>query len=64
MLSLLWKFSRGYRLTPWKSPYVRWRIETFWGLHADEISPGQFWKFVWERRSDLIRYLFWADRMR
>lgn len=62
--SLLWKFSRGYRLRPWESPYLRWRIETYSGLHADQIGFKDFWAFVWKQRKDLLRYLRWADRMR
>ena len=63
MLRFLWKASRGYRLTPWRSPYLRWRIETYSGLHADEIGFREFWLFVWRSRRDLVRFLRWAERM-
>jgi hypothetical protein len=59
----LWKACRGYRLRPWRSPYLRWRIETYWGLHADEITFQTFWGFVWRQREDLVRFLRWAARM-
>lgn len=59
MLRFLWRATRGYRLRPWKSPYLRWRIETFWGLHAAEIGFGEFWHFVWTRRADLKRFANW-----
>ncbi len=64
MIGFLWEASRGYRLTPWRSPYILWRIETYWGLHAERIGFQDFWRFVWQRRSELIRFLRWADRMR
>ncbi len=64
MIGMLWTMTRGYRLRPWKSPYLRWRIETYSGMHADRIGFGEFWRFVWRERRDLIRYLRWADRMR
>jgi hypothetical protein len=64
MLRLLWQLTRGYRLGPWRSPYLRWRMETYWGLHADHITCAQFWRFAWTHRRDLYRYLRWADRMR
>jgi hypothetical protein len=60
MLRLLWRMTRGYRLRPWRSPYLRWRIETYSGLHADTITFGEFWGFVWKSRHQLIRYLRWA----
>ncbi len=63
MFRFLWKACRGYRLRPWRSPYLRWRIETYWGLHADEITFGTFWGFVWRQRGDLVRFLRWAERM-
>ncbi|MFN7997858.1 MAG: hypothetical protein U0Q18_29835 [Bryobacteraceae bacterium] len=61
MLRLLWQLTRGYRLTPWRSPYLRWRLETYWGLHAERITFGEFWRFVWQHRADLWRYIRWAS---
>ena len=55
MIAALWGMSRGYRLRPWRSPYLRWRIETYQGLHADQVSFADFWKFVWSGRKDLLR---------
>lgn len=63
MLLFLWRATRGYRFTPWRSPYLLWRIETYWGLHAAEITCGEFWRFTWQRRADLLRFLRWAGRM-
>ena len=60
MLRILWRLARGYRLRPWRSPYLLWRIETYSGMHAGAITFGQFWKFVWIGRKDLLRYLRWA----
>lgn len=62
MLRVAWRLARGYRLSPWRSPYLRWRIETYSGIHADQITFGTFWKFVWRHRADLARYLRWAER--
>ena len=63
MLRYLWRASAGYRFTPWKSPYLLWRIETYSGLHAGGIGFKQFWSFVWRNRRDLLRFLHWAERM-
>ena len=64
MVRMLWTLTRGYHLCPWRSPYLRWRIETYSGMHAETLTFGQFWSFAWQRRRDLLRYLRWADRMR
>ena len=62
-LGILWLLSRGYRLRPWRSPYLRWRIETYGGLHAERITFSQFWRFAWSERREMWRYLGWAARM-
>jgi hypothetical protein len=62
MLRILWRLTRGYRLRPWRSPYLRWRIETYWGWHAESITFRQFCNFAWNRRRELLVYLRWAAR--
>jgi hypothetical protein len=64
MIGLWWRLSRGYRLRPWRSPYLRWRMETYWGLHADSVTFTDFWRFVWRHRAEMARYGEWAARMR
>lgn len=59
-MRFLWRSSRGYRLRPWRSPYLRWRIETFWGTPAANIDFKTFWRFVWRQRRDLLRFLRWS----
>ncbi len=63
MLRFLWRSSRGYRLRPWRSPYLRWRIETYWGLHAEKLSFRDIVRFGWEHRREMLRFLRWAGRM-
>ena len=63
MLRTLWRLTRGYRLRPWRSPYLRWQMETYWGLHAEEIPFALFWRLMWRQRREMLRYLRWARRM-
>lgn len=63
MLRVLWRLSRGYRLRLWRSPYLKWRIETYSGLHAERIEAADFFRFAWANRRELLRYLRWAGRM-
>ena len=63
MLGFLWRAAGKNRLRPWRSPYLRWRIETYWGLHAERISPAEFRAFLWNHRRELLRFLRWADKM-
>ncbi len=63
MFRFLWRATRGYRLRPWRSPYLRWRIETYWGIPADQIGFAAFTRFAWTHRRELLRFLRWAERM-
>lgn len=51
-------------MSPWRSPYLRWRIETYSGLHAESIGFLDFWRFLWRERSHLVRFLRWVDEMK
>jgi hypothetical protein len=61
-LLLAWRLAKGYRLTPWRSPYLRWRIETYSGVHAESITARAFIGYCWSHRRELCRYLDWAAR--
>ena len=63
-LWVYWVSTRGYRLRPWRSPLIRWRIETYSGIPAENVTFGVFCKFLWKGRRELRRYLAWGARMR
>jgi hypothetical protein len=64
VIGFLWSACRGYRLCPWKSPYLRWRVETYSGISAEKIDFKTFIEFTRRRRQELIRFLCWANHMR
>ena len=61
------RLARPYLLTPWRSPLLRWRMETYgiadeqgrW-LHADEITFSRFFRFLLTQRFAFRRFLRWA----
>lgn len=63
MIDFLWRSGKGYRLWPWRSPYLRWRIETYWGWEADRITFLQFFRFLRDHRADLLRFIQWGAEM-
>lgn len=63
MIRTLWRLTRGYRLRPWQSPYLRWRMETYWGTPAERVGFAEFWRLAWQQRKQFSRYLKWAGRM-
>jgi hypothetical protein len=64
MLGYLWAAARGYRLKPWCSLYLRWRMETYSGMPAEEIGFRDFWSYLWLHRQEMFRFLAWVERMR
>jgi hypothetical protein len=64
MLRYYWGVSRGYRLRPWKSPYLRWRMETFFGQEAEPATPLRFFSLLWRERRRLREFLRWAEGYR
>jgi VWFA-related protein len=59
-LRFLWNATRGNRLTPWRSEYLKWRIETYSGRKADTVDARFFWWFLWQEKAQLIRFLAWT----
>ena len=63
-LQFLWISTRGHRLAPWRSPYLRWRLETYSGLHAGEVGFGDFWRLAIQERRQLLRFFRWLSEMK
>ncbi len=55
---------RGHRLAPWRSPYLCWRLEAYWGIPAEKLDGPAFRSFALAHWRDILRYLRWADDMR
>jgi len=60
MMRFLWNATRGHHLTPWRSPYLLWRIETYTGVKMHEIGFLEFSEFMWRERHNLWRFLKWT----
>jgi hypothetical protein len=63
-LRLLWFGTRGHRFAPWRSPYLRWRLETYSGLHAEEVGLADFCRLAVKERRQLLRFLRWLSEMK
>lgn len=57
-------------LVPWRSPLLRWRMETYGIrdargrlLHGHEITPSQFFRFLLQHHRALGRFLGWAAEL-
>jgi len=63
VLRFWWNATRGHRLRPWKSEYMRWRLETYSGQKAETIQLKDFVRFTWKERGQLLRFLRWTVEM-
>src|SRR5207302_9788469 len=61
LLRFFWNSTRGHRFAPWRSPYLRWRMETYSGLKMDKIGFVEFWGFMLRERKQLRHFLKWTS---
>jgi len=63
-LRYYWISARGYRLRPWKSPYLNWRFETYLGTQTGEMTARKFFALFWKHRVGMGRFAAWAAERR
>ena len=63
-LRYYWITAKGYRLRPWASPYLRWRLETFFGGDMHALGPRKFFSLMWRERARFERFLEWTAERR
>jgi hypothetical protein len=63
-LRFLWNATRGHRLMPWRSAYLRWRLETYTGQRAETIRALDFVRFAWGEKGQFLRFLRWTGEIR
>jgi hypothetical protein len=62
-LRFIWNATRGNRFTPWRSEYLKWRIETYSGKKAETLRAMDVFRFVWESRWELLSFLAWTGQL-
>lgn len=63
-LRYYWMAAKGYRLRPWRSPYLQWRMETFFGPEASPLDARKFFRLMWRERKRMNRFVAWAAERR
>jgi hypothetical protein len=64
-LRYYWIIAKGYRLRPWASPYIQWRLETYLGKEGANLDRAKFLSLLWRERWRMKTFLDWvADRRR
>lgn len=63
-IRFFWNATRGSRLRPWRSAYLRWRVETYTGLKAETVGLREMLGLAWGERRQVLRYLGWLVEMR
>jgi hypothetical protein len=62
-LRFIWNATRGHRLTPWRSEYLKWRVETYSGKKAETLTTNDILGFVWDSKWELLSFLLWTGRL-
>lgn len=60
-IRFIWNATRGHRLRPWRSEFLKWRIETYSGQKAESIGASEFFRFLWRERGRLLHFLAWTN---
>jgi hypothetical protein len=62
-IRFIWNATRGHRLRPWRSEFLRWRVETFSGKPAETLTARDILGFLWRTRWEIASFLAWAGRL-
>lgn len=63
-IRFLWNATRGERLRPWRSAYLRWRLETYSGKRAETVGLRDFWELFRTEKKQFFRFLRWTGEMK
>jgi hypothetical protein len=58
-----WMASAGHRLRPWRSPYLRWRVETYTGKPAATLRLKDFLQLIFSERHQMGRFFAWTGEL-
>jgi hypothetical protein len=58
-----WRSTAGYRLRPWRSPYLRWRMETYTGKSASTLKLSDFLHLAVSERGQMLRFFTWVGSL-
>ena len=62
-LRFLWNATKGNHLRPWRSAYLKWRIETYSGLKAESMTGRDMARFILGHKAELFRFLLWSGSL-
>ncbi len=62
-LRFIWNATRGHRLRPWRSEFLRWRVETYSGKPAETLTAKAIFGFLWQSRWELLSFLAWTEKL-
>lgn len=63
-LRYYWVTAAGYRLRPWRSPYILWRLETYFGKAGHVKTAREFFRLIWKERAQMNAFLEWVEERR
>ncbi|ADW69375.1 hypothetical protein [Granulicella tundricola] len=64
LVGFLWVATKGSRLRPWRSEYLRWRVETYSGKTAGSLRIRDFLGLFFSERRQMTRFVRWMGEVR
>ncbi|HEY4681643.1 MAG TPA: hypothetical protein VIH17_00155 [Candidatus Acidoferrales bacterium] len=43
---------------------MRWRLETYFGVHAEKLTRQEFCRLIWRERKRIKEFFDWAEETR
>ena len=62
-LKFIWNATRGHRFAPWRSEYLRWRVETYSSKPAETLRARDIFAFMWHSKWELLSFLLWTGQV-
>lgn len=62
-IRFVWNATRGHRLRPWRSEFLRWRVETYSGKPAESLRVRDVLWFFWVSKWELLKFLAWTGQV-
>ena len=63
-MRFFWTATKGHRLRPWRSEYLRWRVETYSGKPAESLRVRDFMRMFLNEPGQVMGFFAWSRRLR
>lgn len=59
-----WFMTRKHHFRPWRSPAIKWRMETVYGIQPENLTAKLLFKTLWNDRKQVWALAKWVREMK